>query len=82
MARGVSPEQAAETIVYLAASPEVEGSAAVYWKDCRPKTPSRHARREEEAARLWALSERLCGLGDAEQTSVTVPQRRAVAPGG
>lgn len=82
MARGVSPEQAAETIVYLAASPEVEGSAAVYWKDCRPKTPSCYARREEEAARLWALSERLCGLEDAEQTSATAPQRRAVAPGG
>lgn len=82
MARGASPEQAAGTVVYLASSPEVEGSTAVYWKDCRPKAPSRYARREDEAARLWALSERLCGVGEVEQVYTTAPQRRAPAMAG
>ncbi len=59
---GVSPEQGAATIVFLAADPSVEGSCEFYWKDCRPAQPSPYARRAEEAARLWALSERLCGI--------------------
>ena len=60
--RGASPEQGAETVIFLAADPAVEASAALYWRGCRPKTPSRYARNAAHAARLWALSERLCGL--------------------
>lgn len=62
MGKGVSPEQGTETVVFLATDPSVAESPAVYWKDCRPKPPSRYARRKEQAARLWSLSERLCGL--------------------
>jgi NAD(P)-dependent dehydrogenase (short-subunit alcohol dehydrogenase family) len=62
MEGGVSPEQGAETIIYLATDPSVEDSNEVYWKDCQPKTPSRYARRTMEADRLWELSERLCGI--------------------
>ena len=61
-AYGVSPEQGAATVIFLAADPVVEGAHAGYWKDGRPAQPSRFARRAEEAARLWALSERLCGI--------------------
>lgn len=60
--RGASPEQGAATLVFLAADPAVAGSPAIYWKDCRPVEPSRAARSPEDAARLWALSERLCGI--------------------
>lgn len=59
---GVSPEEGAATVVFLASAPEVGGSEDVYWKKCRPLVPSRYALREDEAARLWALSERLCGI--------------------
>jgi NAD(P)-dependent dehydrogenase (short-subunit alcohol dehydrogenase family) len=62
MERGVSPEKGAETVVFLATDPHVEGSNEVYWKDCQPKAPSRYARRTKEADRLWVLSERLCGV--------------------
>lgn len=65
MEAGVGPAQGAETIVFLATDPSVEGSNEVYWKDCRPKRPSRYAQRTEEAGRLWALSERLCGVAPA-----------------
>ena len=65
MEGGVSPAQGAETIVFLATDPSVEGSYEVYWKDCQPKLPSRYAQRTQEADRLWALSERLCGVAPA-----------------
>jgi NAD(P)-dependent dehydrogenase (short-subunit alcohol dehydrogenase family) len=60
--KGISPEQAAETPIFLAVDPSVNGSGDVYWKECQPKVPSADALREDEAARLWALSERLCGI--------------------
>lgn len=59
---GVSPEQGAETVVFLATDPSVGESQAAYWKDCQPKAPSRYAQRPAEAARLWNLSERLCDV--------------------
>lgn len=62
MAKGARPEEGARTLVFLAADPAVEGSEAVYWKDCQPRRPSAYALRREPAARLWALSERLCGI--------------------
>lgn len=61
---GVSPEAGAATIVFLASDPGAAAAAteSLYWKACKPKRPSRRARREQDAARLWALSERLCGI--------------------
>jgi hypothetical protein len=61
---GVSPQQGAATIVHLACTGVLEDANAPYWKDCRPRQADRYALREEEAARLWALSEKLCGLGE------------------
>jgi retinol dehydrogenase 12 len=61
-AQGASPEQGATTLIFLATDPSVEDTYAGYWKDCRPTQPSQFARRNEEAARLWELSERLCGI--------------------
>jgi retinol dehydrogenase-12 len=61
-AGGVSPEEGAAALVFLAADASVEGSTALYWKNCRTARPSRYALRADEASRLWALSERLCGI--------------------
>jgi len=60
--RGSSPEEAAAGIVFLATDPSVGQSENVYWKASHPKVPSAYARRGREAARLWELSERLCGI--------------------
>ncbi len=57
---GVSPEEGASTLVTLASEPSP--GDALYWKDSRPAEPSDEARSAAEAARLWALSERLCGI--------------------
>ncbi|TLN08967.1 SDR family NAD(P)-dependent oxidoreductase [bacterium] len=59
---GQPPEVGAATIVHLASQERLEDPLAIYWKDSRPLAPDLYALREDEAARLWALSERLCGL--------------------
>jgi NAD(P)-dependent dehydrogenase (short-subunit alcohol dehydrogenase family) len=58
----LSPQQGAETLVYLASSPEVIGVTGKYFHKCRPATPSRDARDEATAGRLWTESSRLAHL--------------------
>jgi len=60
---GQPPAVPARNIVFLATDAAAVTSRGIYWKDCRPLRPSRYARNAAHAARLWALSERLCGLG-------------------
>jgi NAD(P)-dependent dehydrogenase (short-subunit alcohol dehydrogenase family) len=52
----------ARTSVYVASSPEVEGVTGKYFFKCREATPSRQARDDEAAKKLWEVSERLTGL--------------------
>jgi NAD(P)-dependent dehydrogenase (short-subunit alcohol dehydrogenase family) len=58
---GAAPEEAAKTIVHLAGQAALPAPDAIYWKDCRPLAPSRAALNAADAARLWTLSEQLCG---------------------
>ena len=55
----LTAEQGARTSVYLASSPEVAGDSGRYFVRCRPRTPSKAARDDEAAARLWEASEKL-----------------------
>jgi retinol dehydrogenase 14 len=59
---GISPEQGAETTVYLATSPEVEGVTGEYFVKKKLTQPSTRARDMESARRLWVESERLGGI--------------------
>ncbi len=87
---GVTPRQAARTIVHLTVSDLLEDPLASYWKDCRPMRPSTYSEREDAMRRLWELSDRLCGLenaapGPAEENATRLPgsdQGRAFACGG
>jgi NAD(P)-dependent dehydrogenase (short-subunit alcohol dehydrogenase family) len=54
--------QGAETIVYLASSPEVAEVSGQYFYQCRPAVPTAEAQDEESARRLWTESERLARL--------------------
>jgi NAD(P)-dependent dehydrogenase (short-subunit alcohol dehydrogenase family) len=58
----LSAKKGAETSIYLASSPEVEGVTGKYFVRCKQRLPSRVAREEEPARRLWEISERLVGL--------------------
>ncbi|MBV9621406.1 MAG: SDR family NAD(P)-dependent oxidoreductase [Gammaproteobacteria bacterium] len=55
----LSPEEGARASVYLASSPQLTGVSGAYFEGGRPVTPSRAAREEGTAARLWSESERL-----------------------
>lgn len=51
-----SVEKGAETLVWLADSPEPEGQSGGYFFDCRLTEPSPEARDDETARRLWEVS--------------------------
>ena len=54
-----SPARGAETSIYLAASPDVEGVTGRYFFNSREKRPSKAARDERDAGRLWRISEEM-----------------------
>ena len=62
--RGVDARRGAETLVYLAASPEVEGVTGKYFVDCQPVPSSALSYDTDLAAGLWDLSERLTGVSE------------------
>lgn len=57
-----TPKQGAETVIYLAASPEVEEMSGIYFKNKQPTTPTKTARDDEAAKELWEMSEKFCGI--------------------
>jgi NAD(P)-dependent dehydrogenase (short-subunit alcohol dehydrogenase family) len=59
----LSPEQGAETIIYLASSPDVEGRSGGYYYKGALATPSSEAQSDADAKRLWDASVRLSGVG-------------------
>lgn len=56
-----TPEQGAETSVFLATSPTVAGVNGQYFANSRPASPSAAARDDDAARRLWEHSETLVG---------------------
>ncbi len=58
----ISPEKGAETSIFLASSPLVEGVTGQYFAGKKPKKSSRRSYDEADARRLWEVSERLTGL--------------------
>jgi NAD(P)-dependent dehydrogenase (short-subunit alcohol dehydrogenase family) len=63
---GLTPEQGADTVVYLAAAPEVEGVTGQYFVERRAVRSSRASRDETGARRLWALSEQMTKLKELQ----------------
>jgi retinol dehydrogenase 12 len=58
----LSPERGADTIVYLASSPDVAGQTGGYYVKRQRREPSAAARDDTLARELWDLSEQLTGL--------------------
>ena len=54
-----TPEKGAETIVHLAASPEVEGVSGKFFIDKKAVSSARASYQQETAARLWTVTESL-----------------------
>src|SRR5690606_23531147 len=65
----ITPAAGAETPLYLATSPDVEGVTGKYFKNCRPATSSLVSHDATIGARLWNISLRYTGqLSEVEIT--------------
>ena len=60
-----SPERGADTIVYLASSPDVAGQTGGHYIKRQRREPSAAARDNTVARELWELSEKMTGLAPA-----------------
>ncbi len=58
----ISQEKGAETIVYLASSGDVANTTGKYFYKCREATPTKEARDDGAAKKLWEESARLAGI--------------------
>jgi NAD(P)-dependent dehydrogenase (short-subunit alcohol dehydrogenase family) len=58
----ISPEKGAETMVYLASSPDVTETTGEYFYKCRPIQPSPAAQDDRTASLLWKRSAAIAGL--------------------
>jgi hypothetical protein len=61
-----SPGRGADTIVYLASSPDVTGQTGGYYVKRRRREPSAAARDDAAARKLWEISEKMTGLATAQ----------------
>lgn len=66
---GTSVEEGAGTAVYLAASREAADVSGRYFVKCGTRQPSRAARNDATARRLWERSEELVGLDESLRLS-------------
>jgi NAD(P)-dependent dehydrogenase (short-subunit alcohol dehydrogenase family) len=60
---GISPEEGAKTILYLAASPNVAQVSGDYFYECKIDMPSAEARNDRDAKKLWEISAQISGAG-------------------
>jgi len=58
----LTPEQGADTLVYLASSPEVEGITGKYWMNRKAISSSPESYDKEAQKRLWSISAQLTGI--------------------
>jgi hypothetical protein len=56
-ARGITPEEGAKTMIYLATSPDVAPQSGQYFIECKAAQCSKAAADADAAAKLWSLSE-------------------------
>lgn len=61
-----SPQEGAETPIYLASSPDVEGVTGKYFIDKEEMRSSSASYDEEAAEKLWKVSEEMCDLNVPE----------------
>ncbi len=69
------PEKAARTLVYAASALELDGVSGRFYFRCKERQLKPIARDADVAARLWAISEELCGI-DSATSSVSIVAAR------
>jgi retinol dehydrogenase-14 len=61
----LTPEQGADTVVYLASSPDVEGVTGKYWTLRKAVASSPQSYDQDAQKRLWTVSAQLAGIPEA-----------------
>jgi len=61
----LTPVQGAQTSVFLASAPDLDGVTGGYWAKSTPSTSSAAAQDDVAAARLWDVSTVLVGCGES-----------------
>lgn len=59
---GLTPEQGAETLVYLATSKVVVNTSGGYYVNCQLQPPSTQAQSDSDAQKLWLVSSQITGV--------------------
>lgn len=57
-----TPLHGAQTSIYCAVAPELQGVTGKYYSDCAVKGETNYAKNDEDASKLWIESENLVGL--------------------
>jgi NAD(P)-dependent dehydrogenase (short-subunit alcohol dehydrogenase family) len=70
-----TPATGAATLVYLAVSDGVEEAGGQYFSNCEPTEPSRTARDDALARRLWERSEEATGIAESARLE-RIPEKR------
>ena len=60
----ISPAKGAQTIVYLASSPDVANTTGQYFYESLPASPSAAAQDDQAASLLWKRSAALAGISE------------------
>ena len=56
-----------QTTIYCCLEESIQDRSGTYYSDCKEKTPSRAARSDKKAKKLWEMSEKLVGLSSEKQ---------------
>jgi len=59
---GITAEESARGIVFLATEPSIQQATDLYWKHGKPKPADPNGLNPEAASHLWKLSAQMCGL--------------------
>jgi len=59
---GKTLEQGAQTTLYAAISPSIEGKGGIYLVDCKMRRSAKYSTDEKYAKKLWELSSKMVGL--------------------
>ena len=57
-----TPESGAQTSIFCAVDESVSGETGLYYSDCQVKQPRPQALSQQDAEKLWQISEELTGL--------------------
>ena len=64
-----TPEQGAQTTIYLATSDKVEGVTGKYFANCREKASNKESYEADVARRLWEISEKMTAASSSSHSN-------------